>query len=365
MKHNKQRQEQTESIFRFAKNSLLLTDIVPSMPQLLDSSKPLRTRTSELSVSPPYPETAYQWLVEVLDGLIDFGQRHGHYGVINLSEDGYQWLDGVLEKSIYSVDENENHPLAPLMDFIIRLIANYEDKYVPKLTELFPELAGEAPIEVPNKNSNPPSYASELSDSELAAHGFFSIGWLLWEGGKAEKALSAYDPAIRLQPDYAEVYNNRGNIKNGLGSYDAALDDYDEAIRLNPNFAEAYSNRGSTKFRLGKHDAALADLNAAIQLQSDFINAYANRGVAQLGLGNIDEAKLDFQIALELAEHQENNNLKTCVEKQLQELNNFTSQGVRTKLPLMSYNPNCYLQDFRKPTDSVFHRNRSSCVRVL
>ena len=314
--------------FGFAKNNLLLTDIVLSMPQLLDNSKPVQTRISESATSATYPETAYQWLVEVLDGLIDFGQRHGHYGVINLSETEYQWLmDDVLEELICSVGENKKHPLAPLMEFITRLIVNYEDKYVPELTELFPELAEETPVEIASENSNPPRYASELSDGELAAHGFFSIGCLLWEGGKPEKALSAYDTAIRLQPDYAEVYNNRGNIKNGLGSHDTALDDYDKAIRLNPNFVETYSNRGSTKFRLGKHAAALADLNTAIRLQSDFINAYVNRGVAQLGLGNIDEAKLDFQTALELAEHQENDNFKTYVEKRLQELNAVTPQG--------------------------------------
>ena len=144
------------STLRFAKNNLLLTDIVPSMPQLLDNSKQLQTRISEPAVPAPYPETAYQWLVEVLEGLIDFGQRHGHYGVINLSKCEYQWLDDILEELIYSVGENESHPLAPLMDFIIRLIANYEDKYVPKLTELFPELAEETPIETTKENNNPP-----------------------------------------------------------------------------------------------------------------------------------------------------------------------------------------------------------------
>ena len=301
-------------------NNLLLTDIVPSMPQLLDNAKPLQTRASEPAVPPPYLETAYQWLVETLDGLIDFGQRHGHYGVINLSDSEYEWLDGILEKLIYSVGENESHPLAPLMDFIIRIIANYEDKYVPKLTERFPELAEEAPIKTTNENSNPPPYASELSDSELAAHGFFSIGCLLWEGGKSEKALSAYDMAIRLQPDYAEVYNNRGNIKSELGSHDAALDDYDEAIRLNPNFAEVYSNRGSIKFRLGKHAAALTDLNEAIRLQPGFMNAYINRGIAQLGLNEIDEAEVNLQKALELAKQQENIDAKAFVEE-LQQLN--------------------------------------------
>lgn len=303
------------------KQNFLSTDVIPSMPQLLDNAKPLRTRISKPAVSPPYPETAYQWLAEVLDGLIDFGQRHGHYGVINLSEGEYQWLDGVLEELIYSVGENENHPLAPLMEFIIRLIANYEDKYVPRLTELFPELAEETPIEKTNENSNPPPYASELSDSELAANGFFSIGCLFSEGGKAVKARAAYDTAIRLQPDYAEVYNNRGNIKNGLGSYDTALDDYEEAIRLNPNFAEAYSNRGTAKFRLGRHAAALADLNDAILLKPDFMNAYANRGIIKIGLINIEEAESDFQKALELAEQRGDNNLKAFVEAQLQQLN--------------------------------------------
>ena len=310
------------STFRFAKNNLLLTDVIPSMPQLLDSSKPLQTRTSEPAVPLPYPETAYQWLVEVLDGLIDFGKRHGHYGVINLSDSEYEWLDDILEKLIYSVGENESHPLSLLMDFIIRIIANYEDAYVPKLIERFPELAEEVPIKTTNENSNPPPpYASELSDSELAAHAFFAIGCLLWEGGKAEKALSAYDTAIRLQPDYAEVYNNRGNIKSGLDSHDAALDDYDEAIRLNPNFAEAYSNRGAMKFRLGKPAAALADLNEAIRLQPDFMNAYINRGVVKLGLNNIDEAEADFQKALELAKQQENIDAKAFVEEELQQLN--------------------------------------------
>ena len=319
------------SAFGIAENNILLTDIVPRMPQLLDCSKPLQTRISESSVPPPYPETAYQWLMEVLDGLIDFGQRHGHYGVINLNDGEYQWLDDVLEELICSIGETESHPLAPLMRFIIRIIANYEDKYVPKLTELFPELAEEAPIETTNKNSNPPPYASELSDSELAAHGFFSIGCLLSEGGQSEKALAAYDTAIRLQSDYAEVYNNRGNIKNGLGSHDAALDDYDEAIRLNPNFAEAYSNRGSMKFRLGKHAAALADLNEAIRLQPGFMNAYINRGIAQLGLNEIDESEVNLQKALELAEQQGNPDFKALVAEWLQQLDQMDSKHENRK----------------------------------
>ena len=321
------------STFGFGKNNLLLTDVVPSMPQLLDNSKPLQTRISEPAVPPSYPETAYQWLAGVLDRLIDFGQRHGHYGVIKLTEDEYQWLDDILEELIYSVGENENHPLAPLMDFIIRLIANYEDKYVPKLTERFPELAEEAPISKTSENNNPPPYASELSDGELAAHAFFAIGCLLWEGSKAEKALSAYDTAIRLQPDYAEVYNNRGNIKNRLEHPDDALADYDTAIRLNPHFAEAYYNRGIQKVLCEEFDAAIVDFAEAIRLNSDYTEAYAHRGIAKAELGHIDEARSDLQTALGLTEQQENPHFKTLVEKWLQRLDQIDSKQKSDKQP--------------------------------
>ena len=318
---------------RLTENNFLLTDIVPSMPQLLDNSKPLQTRTSEPVVPSPYPETAYQWLVEVLDGFIDFGQRHGHYGVIKLTEDEYQWLDDILEKLIYSIGENENHPLAPLMDFIIRLIANYEDKYVPKLTERFPELAEEAPIGKTNENNNPPPYASELSDGELAAHAFFAIGCLLSEGGKAEKALNAYDTAIRLKPDYAEVYSNRGNVKNRLGCPDDTLTDYDTAIRLNPYFAEAYHNRGVQKVLCEEFDAAIVDYDEAIRIKSDYAEAYAHRGVAKAELGNMDEARSDLQTALLLSEQQGNAELKALIEGGLQQLDQVVVKHGNHKKP--------------------------------
>ena len=260
---------------------------VPSMSQLPDNSKPLQTRISQPTVLLSYPESDYHWLVVVLDKLIEFMRRDENRGVPELIENDYDWAHELLIELVDAVGESDTHPLRPLMEFVWQLIANYEDKYVPKLTELFPELAKEGTTEVTSRNRQHHENTPKLSDSELAAHGFFSIGCLLWEGGKAEKALAAYDTAIRLQPDYAEVYNNRGNIKSGLGSHDAALEDYDEAIRLNPNF----------------------------------MNAYINRGIVQLGLNNTDEARADLQRALELAEQQGQIDLKALIEELFQEPN--------------------------------------------
>jgi HTH-type transcriptional regulator / antitoxin HigA len=57
-------------------------------------------------VSVPHNEAEYQRLVEVLDTLID------------------------------QVGEDEEHPLASLMEVIGVLIEKYEDEYVPELSEM-------------------------------------------------------------------------------------------------------------------------------------------------------------------------------------------------------------------------------------
>ena len=52
------------------------------------------------------------------------------------------------------------------------------------------------------------------------------------EAGMSEsrEALTAYARAIRLRPDYAEAYNNRGNVLCNLGQFEEAVADYDRAI---------------------------------------------------------------------------------------------------------------------------------------
>ena len=92
--------------------------------------------------------------------------------------------------------------------------------------------------------------------------------------GQHFAAIADYDIAIRLNPDDADAYYNRGNAKSKtsvntsppsqilispsasmrrcayLGqAHFAAIADYDIAIRLNPDDADAYNNRGNAKMR--------------------------------------------------------------------------------------------------------------------
>ena len=209
----------------------------------------------------------------------------------------------------------------------------------------------------------------EETDSHLAARAWFSAGYLHSQDGEPAKAISAYNKAIDLRPDYAKAYNNRGASNGELGQYDAAIIDLNEAIALDPDDAEAYynrgivrytsgeydfacadfdkairlkpthakalNNRGSSKAKLGQYDAAITDLDKAIALDPDNAETYYNRGCMKVLLGansaasvNFDEsihfesAKSDFQTALDLAIQQGQTELKTNIEERLHELNN-------------------------------------------
>ena len=128
--------------------------------------------------------------------------------------------------------------------------------------------------------------------------------------GQHFAAIADYDIAIRLNPDDADAYYNRGNAKDHLGQYFAAIADYDIAIRLDPDDATCILqsrkcegatsvntsppsqimispsasilimprhtiNRGNAKSDLGQHFAAIADYDIAIRLNPDDAKAYS------------------------------------------------------------------------------------------
>ena len=52
-------------------------------------------------------------------------------------------------------------------------------------------------------------------------------------------ALASYDQAISLRPNFAEAFNNRGDVLREMGRIEEARASYDRALALRPDFAEA------------------------------------------------------------------------------------------------------------------------------
>ena len=107
-----------------------------------------------------------------------------------------------------------------------------------------------------------------------------------------------------------------------LGQRAEAISDYDEAIHLKPDYAEAYNNRGVVKRELGQYEDAIADFDKAIRLKLNYTKAYYNRGVAKGALGLIDEARQDFEKARDLARDAGNDSIADLAEQRLRNLDN-------------------------------------------
>ena len=90
------------------------------------------------------------------------------------------------------------------------------------------------------------------------------------------RAIEDYDEAIRLNPQYADAYNTRGDAYRRDGQYERAIQDYDEAIRLNPRFIEAITSLGQLRMAEGKTAEAEARFRSALQINPRFTPARVN-----------------------------------------------------------------------------------------
>jgi tetratricopeptide (TPR) repeat protein len=89
-----------------------------------------------------------------------------------------------------------------------------------------------------------------------------------------DNQIAHYDEAIRLAPESAELYGDRGFAYYGKRDYDRAVADYSEAIRVGPENARmifwAYNNRGLAYADNRDYARAIADYDEAIKLQPLF-----------------------------------------------------------------------------------------------
>jgi tetratricopeptide (TPR) repeat protein len=121
-----------------------------------------------------------------------------------------------------------------------------------------------------------------------------------FKGQNYDLAIADFSEAIRLTPDYAEAYFNRGLAYDSKGDHDKAIADYSEAIRLKPDFGYAYDGRSIAFYQKGDYDKAIADENQAIRLDPSQPGAYYNRGIAFFRKDNYDKAIADYSETIRL-----------------------------------------------------------------
>ena len=183
----------------------------------------------------PYPATTTQWLRRLLELFTSIVNRNEDLSQVVVTEAEYHQLLEFLDGLICSVGEDEKHPLTATMTLIGELIKAYEDQHFQKLNTLFPELTAElterASVETNGNNSDVPATLSGQIKTDFVIV-LYSLGCLLWTGGQSDQAISAFDLAISINPDYASIHTCRGEAKSGLNDIKGAKTDLQYALKL-------------------------------------------------------------------------------------------------------------------------------------
>jgi protein O-mannosyl-transferase len=136
------------------------------------------------------------------------------------------------------------------------------------------------------------------TESNYRAH--YNLGVTLAGLGRINAAVSHYQKALEIKPDFADAHNNLGVVLMEHGEIDAAIAHYRKALAIRPNDAKTYDNLGNALVGCGQVAAAVAHYRKALEINPDSAEAHYNLGLALAECGQVDEAIAHFQKVLEI-----------------------------------------------------------------
>jgi protein O-mannosyl-transferase len=142
---------------------------------------------------------------------------------------------------------------------------------------------------------------TDVNPDDALAH--LNLGNALLEiPGRVPDAISEYQKALRIYPNYAEAHNNLGAILLQSGRTTEAVAEYQAAVRLDPDYPDAHSNLGSALSRIpGRLPEATTELETAVRLDPENARRRAALGNVLLQTpGRMLEAILQLQTAVRI-----------------------------------------------------------------
>lgn len=132
------------------------------------------------------------------------------------------------------------------------------------------------------------------------AWGHYMLGLSAWKSGNLARAESAFENALRIDPNHVKSYVNLSRVFIDQKRHDDASDRLTRAAEIDPSSNEVYRLLGRTYHDQGKTDDAVAAYRRAIELNELDAWSMNNLGLLLLEQQRADEALPLFAKAVEL-----------------------------------------------------------------
>ncbi|HUE82256.1 MAG TPA: tetratricopeptide repeat protein [Pyrinomonadaceae bacterium] len=112
-----------------------------------------------------------------------------------------------------------------------------------------------------------------LNDTAIAAQRFNDSGVILLEEGNFEAAATAFQQAIKLDPENAQAHYGLGITQYSLKAFKEASESLKLAIRYKPDWPEAHFRMGLVSYVLGRKKQAVDEYGKLLKLNSPLANS--------------------------------------------------------------------------------------------
>ncbi|MDI6916215.1 MAG: tetratricopeptide repeat protein [Thermoplasmatales archaeon] len=129
---------------------------------------------------------------------------------------------------------------------------------------------------------------------------FLTKGRFLMQAKKYGNALECFDKAIKLNPKYAEAYNEKGNALLILGKIDEAINCFTKATKINEKYITAWKGKEVALLMQNKQDEAIRCCDTITGIDPENEEAWVTKGFLLSDIHRFDEALKCFDKAVEI-----------------------------------------------------------------
>ncbi|HQU81769.1 MAG TPA: tetratricopeptide repeat protein [Pyrinomonadaceae bacterium] len=132
-------------------------------------------------------------------------------------------------------------------------------------------------------------------NKRASAQGLYSQGLGILSRDDYARAVTFFEKASEIDPNYAEAFYQTGFCYGMLGKHNEALKASKQAAKLRPNWTETHINIGASSFALGQFKDALEAYKTALKLDDSNPDVQYSLGLTLGKLNRTDEEILAYK----------------------------------------------------------------------